>query len=767
VIWKSPGGQAYLERVVADLAQGKNAVLVAPRPRIAGGLLAALQDAMARRGLPPPIRYRVAPGSPGGDGDLERVIREATGLGRPGGTGRGFSGGGAGAGQGGGDAGPGGAGAGLGGGAAGRGQGGGGAGAGLGGGAAGRGQGGGGPGAGQGGGAAGRGPGGAGAGQGGGAEGRGQGGAGAGQGGGAEGRGPGGGSGGGAAQGRGLPGLYEDLARGGGLRFLALQGLGDLGRRAQEALAGGVSEWASATRQSAAAPWARGGLRLVLAVPPVFGEIRGDLFLPVHAFWASISRTDLDWAFDRHYGEHPSEDPAEYLHLKALCLALCGEDFALMERLVSRRPGTLRDACGIMQAGPRREASGLARARSADAAEPPALNQGRPPKRPSSVDELELWSEGLLSAVGNSRLHPSVLEYPVLEKAVAAAQRELFLPLVDYVHSLLVAAVERAWGAGVWQELEPDAEARADVLSEISPLAFFIKRKVGRNEAFTGHARETALSCAFSWRRIRHSTAHNRLAHLDLIREAVADYERFRRIVHDRLPSGGGPVFPDWYRLAPKAPAPAQPQATAPAHSTGQGQAHATVQSPPPAPAHATAPAHSTGQGQGQAHATVQAPPPAPAHATAPAHSTGQGQGQAHATAQAPPPAPAHAPAPAHVTGQGQAHATVQDPPPAPTHATGQGQAHATAQAPPQAHAPGHAQAPSQAQAHAAGQAPPPAHAQAPAQAQAPASGQAPAQAQAPSQAQAQAPGQDPSQDQHPGQAPAMAPAHPSSPRKA
>jgi hypothetical protein len=466
VIWRSPGGQAYLERVAGDLAQGKNAVLVVPRPHLAGRLTSALQDLLRQRGFPSFSQWRVPRDPQGGFSDLAGIIRNAAS--------HGFAPAHAGA---------------------------------LG-------------------------------------NARGQD------------AGIGGPDGGHASADDGLHSLFDSFSPRGGLRFLALRGLETLPREAQESVAQGVSRWAAITQEALTSAGAHGGLRIVAPVPPVFPQMKSDLFMAVHAFWAAISRTDLDWAFNRLYNEHPSDDPADYLYLKAVCLAVCDEDFALMERIVSARPRTLRDAYAILQAHPLRRAAerraGAGASATADA-EPPAFNHGRPPRRPVVREEVELWSDGLLAAVGASRLHPAFLQYDGLERAVASAQRELFLPLVDYVHSLIVASVERAHGRGVWASLESDEEARNEILTEISPLAFFIKRKVAPKGGFGARQREYALECAFAWRRIRHSTAHNRMASLDLIRDAFGDYARFRKNVYEALAPRTAPELPDWYRNPPGA----------------------------------------------------------------------------------------------------------------------------------------------------------------------------------------------------------------------
>ncbi|MDR1081715.1 MAG: hypothetical protein LBQ79_12345 [Deltaproteobacteria bacterium] len=467
MIWRSPGGQAYLERVAGDLAQGRNALMVVPKPLLTGRLTEALRDVMRRRGLPPLERRAAGPGTSGVPPDLAGVIRGAAAGNAATGTGAD-----------------------------------------------------------------------------------------------------------GSRDGR-LHALYGSFMAGGGLRFLAVEGLDALPQELRAAAAGDISRWASVARERPGPAGRPAGLRIVVPLTPSFGQVKSDLFLAVHAFWAAVTRNDQDWAFNRIYNEHPSDDPADYLYLKALCLAVCQEDFGLMERMIARKPATLKDAFSMIREHPlSRLAERLPRARESAAArsEPPAFNHGRPPRRPVAPEEALMWSEGLLSAVGCAGVHPALMRYEELERAVASSQRELFLPLVDYVHSLIVASVEKGHGPDVWERNAREEEERNEILTEISPLAFCIKRKIGPMGDFDSRLRERALECAFAWRRIRHSTAHNRMASIELIRNAMACYERLRPMARGLL-APARPV-PDWLRNpeGPRLPARDSGEAGGPAGAAASGQ---------------------------------------------------------------------------------------------------------------------------------------------------------------------------------------------------
>ncbi|MDR1040755.1 MAG: hypothetical protein LBR80_11460 [Deltaproteobacteria bacterium] len=330
-----------------------------------------------------------------------------------------------------------------------------------------------------------------------------------------------------------LPDLFEILEGDGSLKFLALTGLESLSPEAQTAMAADVSRWAGLS-QDAATPVPR-GLRLALVAPPSFKEIRTDLFLTRHVFWGLIRQSDLEWAFRRLMASSRAADSvsqAEYLYLKPLCLALCSEDFELMTGIVSARPRSVRDVADVLKDHPLRRKAG---SRRMDDSEPaakagrhPSLSGGLPPPRPSGLREIEMWSEGVLSAGGFTRVHPALLDEDAIGKAVAAAQREVFLPTVDHVHSILVDAVEMAHGKGIWDFLSRDRTERDNVLTEIGPLAYFITNRIGPMGCLHPHAKKSAQDCAFAWRQLRHAGAHNKIATFENVLAAVERYNEFR-----------------------------------------------------------------------------------------------------------------------------------------------------------------------------------------------------------------------------------------------
>ncbi|MDR1313874.1 MAG: hypothetical protein LBQ12_09300 [Deltaproteobacteria bacterium] len=329
-----------------------------------------------------------------------------------------------------------------------------------------------------------------------------------------------------------LPELFKALEEDGSLKFLALTGLEALPLRSQAAIAAGASEWAGLS-QDASSPSPR-GLRLALVVSPSFREMRSEPFLTRHAFWGLIRQSDLEWAFRRRMASSRAQDSmsqAEYLYMRPMCLALCSEDFELMSRIVSARPKSLEEVEELLKSHPLRKTAerlGWPQDAGAAADRHPLLSGGLPPRKPTSKRDVELWAEGLLTAGGFSRLHPALLGKEGLERAVASAQREVFLPAVDHVQSLLVSTVEMAYGPDVWEANLREGDSLTHVLTEISPMAYFITQTLRATPRFQYPAKKSAQDCAFSWRQLRHAGAHNKVATFREVLSAVEKYNEFR-----------------------------------------------------------------------------------------------------------------------------------------------------------------------------------------------------------------------------------------------
>jgi hypothetical protein len=354
--------------------------------------------------------------------------------------------------------------------------------------------------------------------------------------------------------GSGIVKLFLAMTSEGGLRHLLVTGLDSLAPDEQRAVARDMSAWAEETRRSLPGFSGHRGLRIALAAPPVFPMVKDGPFLANHSFWAAVTEADVSRAFDIAYHDSASETQAEYMYLKSVCLAICAEDFDLVRKIVSGRPRNLADIEGYIRDHPLQTAAEtLGGRRPAPPAEHPAFSHGGAPERPSSDKDVSLWSEGLLTAWG-PRLHPVLLPAKSLANTVAAKQRELFLPLVDFVHSLLVQTAEAFWGGGIWDDKElfrtngkeyyrPNEDPVDAALTEITPLAFFIKRCFESRKPLRPVPEtvgKSTLGCAFDWRAIRKANAHNEVITMDMLAKAYKSYFEFRNNVYDRLGVASG-----------------------------------------------------------------------------------------------------------------------------------------------------------------------------------------------------------------------------------
>jgi hypothetical protein len=151
----------------------------------------------------------------------------------------------------------------------------------------------------------------------------------------------------------------------------------------------------------------------------------------------------------------------------------------------------------------------------------------------------ELWAEGLLLVKPGSILHPLLMDPEALAKTIGAGQRQVFLPLVDYMQSFLLAAIEAYFDPYVWEQYEPDEEPRLAVIAEITPLCFFIRDKLPVNQRFSDRAKMVAIAFAYSWRHIRNAVAHNKTVEFRDLDAALTEYNRFYDLTAKHLENHG------------------------------------------------------------------------------------------------------------------------------------------------------------------------------------------------------------------------------------
>ena len=166
-------------------------------------------------------------------------------------------------------------------------------------------------------------------------------------------------------------------------------------------------------------------------------------------------------------------------------------------------------------------------------------------------------------------LHPLLMDDEALVKSIGAGQRQVFLPLVDHMQSFLLSTLETYFDPYVWEQYEPDEDLRAAVISEISPMYYFIQNKLPINQRFVHNTKMRAMSFAYSWRRIRNIVAHNKIIEYVDLASAFTEYDLYFDLTIKFLgtehPGGpdpvGGPISSPEKTLVPRKPAAATPKA--------------------------------------------------------------------------------------------------------------------------------------------------------------------------------------------------------------
>ena len=330
-----------------------------------------------------------------------------------------------------------------------------------------------------------------------------------------------------------LEDLFHATANDDCLKYLALTGLENLPAEAQRSVAKDLSVWAALTQQSQMSGPTPAGLRLLILATPGFPDVRTNLFLSAHRWWAMTGDIDRLAGFDElaRRDNLDREPLVDRWWLQSLCQGFCRDDFALMRLIFRDRPKTLEEIVETLKSHPLHEASHRYRPKMAKAPAQPPQILGEKPRVPKDGLYRELWAAGLLFTDPQISLNPVLMDEDQLGQAIGLGQRQLLLPLVDQMLSLLKEAIEKIFGTGVWIANEHDVDKRADLVTEISPLAFFIRDKLPQTGRFTGQAWSTTNNFAFAWRGVRHTVSHNRMLPYGHLAKACSHYHEFHRLL--------------------------------------------------------------------------------------------------------------------------------------------------------------------------------------------------------------------------------------------
>ncbi|MDR2455301.1 MAG: hypothetical protein LBE49_01730 [Deltaproteobacteria bacterium] len=330
--------------------------------------------------------------------------------------------------------------------------------------------------------------------------------------------------------------LFEAAALDDRLSFLALMDLESLPPAAQKAISDDLKKWSQLTRDKGTAGAEPVGLRILAFVSPLFQLPKEDMLLGVHYWWAQTDSVDSQLIFRQLAEEARLDESAltRYWWVKALCQGFCHDDFVLMGLIFDHLPTSIEGLIGTLAAHPLAEAAKEFQEQVAAQPAQMPLRLGEKPALPSSALYQKLWAEGLLLVRPESMLHPLLMEPEALVKTIGAGQRQVILPLVDYMQSFLVAALEAFFDPLVFDRYEEDEEERANILTEIGHLAFFISYKLPINALFDDYVKHKAITFAHPWRIIRNTVAHNKMVSYAELNDAFENYRVFYDLVRHK-----------------------------------------------------------------------------------------------------------------------------------------------------------------------------------------------------------------------------------------
>lgn len=308
-----------------------------------------------------------------------------------------------------------------------------------------------------------------------------------------------------------LENMWHYFANDHDLRFVVLTGLDRLSEEDQVKISGNVAAWARFSQQSRTNSQKPAGLRFLILVSPNFPTFVSDLFLTVHHWWAQTDIVDHQWAFQRLLIDNPPSNLAMDWWLQAVCRALGYYDWTMLKLIIDDPPLNFEQIKARIRHHPLFAIGQTGKHRHAHTGrflKPLSL---KPPRPPDRNPERSMWADGLFSHSPHHFPHPVLMTDDQLEYCLSFGQRQVFLPLVDHVLSMLRQTIEVLFGEGVWDFYEPDESQRSSIAAEISPLAFFVKKTLPHQKWSNLNERKALVDMAFAWRTVRHTIAHNRM----------------------------------------------------------------------------------------------------------------------------------------------------------------------------------------------------------------------------------------------------------------
>ncbi|MDR2459297.1 MAG: hypothetical protein LBE38_00735 [Deltaproteobacteria bacterium] len=339
---------------------------------------------------------------------------------------------------------------------------------------------------------------------------------------------------------------FADYFKSSSKDMLLIRGIVNLDKFPSESYGGiykELTEACQATRSDIFSGKKPAGLRyLVVLSPrfPAFPNMEGTVSIN---WWGVTSNIDHMVLFKKAINSLETK-PTEsmYWWLKAVCMGVGDDDPWLISELVNKMPMELSEISDIIKSHPLNYSHSKT---LTPQFEPEAqflltgVSHEYPPP-PENNGHRVLWAKGLLNPGGLCAYHPVVLAQndTLLMKFVISGQVHVFFPLVEQVKDAIIQIVESRLGEGVWEHYIPLAKAREDMMFEIGPLSYHLKKNINPTDSRLSFLVNEMANLAYHWSKVRHLSAHHRICPYSTLENAIKLYHEAEKYLDKNCPIG-------------------------------------------------------------------------------------------------------------------------------------------------------------------------------------------------------------------------------------
>jgi hypothetical protein len=313
------------------------------------------------------------------------------------------------------------------------------------------------------------------------------------------------------------------------------------------------------------------GYRFLAIVSPHFPTCPNVEGLTTVNWWGRTTSIDQEIMFEEAVADLEPMEDVLYWWLKAVCLAVGGDDPFLIDRIVKESPKRLEQIKDILTSHPihpyfsRNCPVGPGEERRQEGQdfeyEGRLLYRGVthiPGDPPMTHYHRNLWEKGLLSPNRLCMYHPVVLtgDLDLLEKFIVSGQLTIFFSLIDQVLGTIIHIVEEMLGKGAFEhyireeimnsrdkahlgkeEREKEVlKLLQKTLTEIGPMAYSLKFLINPADSHKSFIVKELTTLAYAWVNLRNIAAHNEMCSYENLEKAMSLYETTRRSFLERGP---------------------------------------------------------------------------------------------------------------------------------------------------------------------------------------------------------------------------------------